>query len=161
MKTLLISFVTLFACVSMFANIPSSPDDYVKTKNDVLYYSKLSFGPTKARLILDNGKRITLMNNELIAYKKDGKIYEKVPLYVHNKNTNKMVFMEILKYTNGMKLYRYHTFESESKSPYTLGSSKEVDKFYVFKNGSYHLQLDDANYKTVFSFFGITPVYQE
>jgi hypothetical protein len=160
MKTLLITLVTLFASVQMFANIPLIPDDYVKTKNDVLYYTKLTVGATKARLILDNGKKITLMNNELIAYKKDGKIYEKVPLYVHNKSTDKMVFMEIIKYTNGMKLYRYHTYESENKSPYTLGTTKEVDKFYVYKNGNYHLQLDDANYKTVFAFFGITPVYQ-
>ncbi|NJK96806.1 MAG: hypothetical protein HC905_19495 [Bacteroidales bacterium] len=70
MKTLLISFVMLLAAFSLSANLPSSPDDYVKTKKDVIYYSKLTFGPTKARLILDNGNKVTLMNNELIAYKR-------------------------------------------------------------------------------------------
>lgn len=156
MKTLLISCIVLFAVFTLKANIPA-PDDYVKTTNDVLYYSKLTFGPNKARLVLDNGKRITLMNNELIAYKKNGKVYEKLPLYLNNKNTNRQVFMEVLKYTNGMKLYRYHTYQDDVKSPYAIGATKPVDKFYVFKNGNYHLQIDEANYKTVFAFFGITP----
>lgn len=147
----------MFAVVSLVANTPltPTPDDYVKTKTDVLYYSKLTLGPTKAKLILDNGNKITLMNNELVAYKKNGKIFEKVPLYIKNKNTNKEVFMELLKYTNGMKLYRYTTYEQEVNLPYSVGSTKPIGKFYVFKNGNYHLQIDEANYQTVFTFFGL------
>jgi hypothetical protein len=146
----------MFAAIAMVANTPGpDPDDYVKTKSDILYYSKLTLGPTKAKLILDNGDKITLMNNELIAYKKDGKIFEKVPLYYKNKNTNREVFMEILKYTNGMKLYRYSTYEQEANLPLSIGSTRQVYKFFVYKNGNYHLQIDEANYKTVFAFFGI------
>lgn len=158
MKTILISCAMMFAAFSMVANTPGpNPDDYVKTKSDILYYSKLTLGPTKAKLILDNGDKITLMNNELIAYKKDGKIFEKVPLYYRNKATKREVFMEILKYTNGMKLYRYTTFEQDGNLPLSLGATREVNKFYVYKNGNYHLQIDEANYKTVFAFFGINP----
>lgn len=146
----------IFAVTAMFA--APIPDEYVKTKDDVIYYSKLKLGPTKARLILDNGDKVTLMNNEVIAYKKDGKVYEKMPLYYKNKPTGKEVFMEILKYTNGMKLYRYSTMEQEVNYPYVIGSTKPVDKFYVFKNGNYHLQIDESNYQTVFGFFGIKAV---
>lgn len=150
----------MFAAIAMVANTPGpSPDDYVKTKSDILYYSKLTLGPTKARLILDNGNKVTLMNNELIAYKKDGKLYEKVPLYNKNKPTNREVFMEVLKYTNGMKLYRYIAFEDDVNHPLAIGSSRLIEKYYVFKNGNYHLQIDQANYKTVFAFFGINAVW--
>ena len=148
----------MFAAFSMVANIPGpDPDDYVKTKSDILYYSKLTLGPTKAKLILDNGSKITLMNNELVAYKKDGKIFEKVPLYYKNKPTSREVFMEILKYSNGMKLYRYTAYEQDVNLPFSAGETREVNKFYVYKNGNYHLQVDEANYKTVFAFFGINP----
>ncbi|NJK96807.1 MAG: hypothetical protein HC905_19500 [Bacteroidales bacterium] len=54
-----------------------------------------------------------------------------------------------------MKLYRYHTYQDDTSSPYGVGTSKPVDKFYVFKNGNYHLQINETNYKTVFGFFGI------
>jgi hypothetical protein len=156
MKTLLISFLLIFAVTAMFA-VPT-PDEYVKTKNDVLYYSKLKVGPTKARIILDNGEKVTLLNNEMIAYKKDGKVFEKVPLYYKDKPTGREVFMEILKYSNGMKLYRYSCFEQEVNLPFSVGSTQQVDKFFVFKNGNYHLQVDEANYQTVFGFFGIKAV---
>lgn len=154
MKTILLNCLMLFALVEISANVPS-PDEYVKTKDDVLYYSKLTFGSNKARLILDNGQKITLMNNEVIAYKKNEKIFEKMPLYNNNKKTNKEVFMEVLKYTNGMKLYRYTTYGQEVNFPYHVSSTKKVEKYYVFRNGNYHLQIDEANYKTVFAFFGI------
>lgn len=144
----------MFASFALVANTPS-PDEYVKTKDDVLYYSKLTLGPTKARLILDNGTKVTLMNNEVIAYKKDGKLFEKVPLYYKNKNTKREVFMEIIKYTNGMKLYRYVTFDQDVNLPYSATGTRQVEKYYVFKNGNYHLQLDESNYKTVFAFFGL------
>lgn len=156
MKTLLIiSCIFMFATVTINANVPPAPDDYVKTSKDVLYVSKISFGHNKARLILDNGSKMTLMNKEVIAYKKDGKIFEKVFLYNNNRNTNKQVFMEIIKYTNGMKLYKYRTYEQEVNFPYSVSAPKLVEKYYVYKNGNYHLQIDKANYRTVFAFFGI------
>lgn len=153
MKTILISCMMMFAVVALSAN--TAPDDYVKTKKNVIHYSKLTIGSTKAKLILDNGEKITLTNNEVIAYKKNGKIYEKVPLYYNNKSTNTEVFMEIIKYSNGMKLYRYNTYQQEVNLPYSASSIQPVEKYYVFKNGDYHLQLDEKNYKTVFAFFGI------
>lgn len=157
MKTILMSCLMMFVAFSTYANSPKTddPDDYVKTKNDVIYYSKLTLGPTKAKLILDNGDKMTLMNNELVAFKKNGKVFEKVALYHNNKNTNKDVFMEVVKYTNGMKLYRYMTYEQEVNLPYSASATKAVEKYYVFKNGNYHLQIDAKNYKTVFAFFGI------
>jgi hypothetical protein len=154
MKKYMLSFAFLFAAIAVIASTPKG-DNYVQTKNDIVYYSKISFGPTKARLILDNGKKITLMNNELIAYKKDGRIFEKLPLFVNNKPTKKEVFMEVLKYTNGMKLYRYHNYLDGYNFMYSTNSATPVNEYYVFKNGNYHLQLDANNYQTVFNFFGI------
>lgn len=164
MKTYFITCALVIAALTVKANTPKpdtmnvntiESDNYVKTTNNVLHCSKITFGPTKAKLILDNGSKITLMNNELLAYKKDGKIFEKVPLYYKDKNTNRVVFMEFLKYTNGMKLYRYRTYEESFNPPVELKSMQPVEKYYVFKNGNYHLQIDKANYKTVFAFFGI------
>ena len=63
--------------------------------------------------------------------------------------------MEVVKYTNGMKLYRYNTYQQEVNLPYSVSATKQVEKYYVFKNGNYHLQVDETNYKTVFGFFGI------
>lgn len=153
MKTIILSCLMMFTTLVLSAT-PSSPDEYVKTKNDILYYTRLTVGPTKARLILDNGKKMTLMNNEVVAYKKNGKIYEKVPLYFKDKNTNRQVFMEIIKYKNGMKLYRYNSYSS-FRPGFSADDPQPVEQYYVFKNGSYHLQLDKVNYKTVFDFFGI------
>lgn len=154
-KVAVINMIIFLAAVSSFA-VNAGPEGYVKTKNSQFNCSKIDVGPSKARLVLDNGEKITLLTNEVIAYKKDGKIFEKVDLYKNNKSANRQVFMEFIKYKNGLKLYKYTTYEEGGDLAtgvyYPL---QKVERFYIYRDGNYHLQIDEKNYKNVFQFFDL------
>jgi hypothetical protein len=153
MKKMLLCFVAILAAGLLSAK-DLSDYDYVVTSKATFYCEKIDFGLVKTKCVLNTGEVISLKNNEVIAYKKDGKIFEKLPLYSNNQETGAEVFMELVKYKAGMKLYKYSCIEEGvdkfTGQPYPAQPSCHM---FVFNNGQYYLELNPKTCKTVFDFF--------
>ena len=147
MKKLIVIPILLLAILSVTAR-DISDYDYVVTKNATYFCSQITFGLVKVKCMLDNGKVITLKPDEVFAYKKDGKIFERMVVYIGNQPTSKLAFMQLIAMKDGLKLYRY----SEPDESYHGSSSSD---YYVFKNKTYMLQICRQNCRQVFSYFGL------
>ena len=48
---------------------------------------KISFRDTKTTLLLENGKKLSIPNDQIKSYSLNGKVFKKLPLYLDGKTT--------------------------------------------------------------------------
>jgi hypothetical protein len=140
-KASILIFIAVVAITSMAkAGVP----DYVICNNDVRYYEKVRFGLTSSLVGLDQNERVRYNANEVVAYRKGGRVFERVPVIRDNSETGRYKFMELVTYRNGLKVYR-DQLEGSLMQP-------EYD-YYVFQDGKYVVKFDEKNSQTLNSFF--------
>jgi hypothetical protein len=100
---------------------------------------KITLHDTKTALLLENGKKVTIPNEEIESYSLNGKIFKKLPLYRDGKITNKLVFMEEVKKQNDMTLYKYNT---SSYSP-----NYKIVSFMLYKGDQLFFQYDEKSHR--------------
>jgi hypothetical protein len=156
MKKLLLTLALVLAWISTQAK-ELTDYDYVVTSSTTYYCEEIKQGVKNTHVKLYNGEALVIKNNEILAYKKNGRIFEKMPLYCHNQYVGRRDYMELIAYKNGLKLYKYNCRMGCMKMKAASDPCEGLScKLLVFRNGEYHLELDDHNYKTVLNYFGIT-----
>lgn len=130
--------------------------DYVVTNTTTYYCENIKMGVSTTKVKLINGEPLMIKNDEILAFKKNGKIFEKIPLYCHNKYIGRSGYAELVAYKSGLKLFKYDCYlgKMQMKCASNPCDAPACD-LVVFKNGQYHLEVTETNYKTVFGFFGL------
>jgi hypothetical protein len=99
---------------------------------------KINFRDTKTTVLLENGKKVTISNDQIESYSSHGKVFKKLPLYLDGKTTGQQVFMELVKNQDDMTLYKYNT---SSYSP-----NLKIISFMLFKGDKLLFQYDEKSH---------------
>ncbi|MBN1142791.1 MAG: hypothetical protein JXA72_00135 [Bacteroidales bacterium] len=143
------------AALFSFAAIASSPSTWVASDDGRIQAEKVKVGFNKATIVLANGEKTILPIDDLDAYSINGKVFEKKTHYSDGEATGKEVFMELISYSNGLKLLKHVEYDYDAIIP-----GSPVDKFYVYRDNELHLALDQKSMPTVMQFFGVRWSYK-
>jgi hypothetical protein len=120
--------------------------DYVKTADGTFFFKKVRQGVNCCLVgIKENGEKVKFTKPEILAYAKDGQVYEKVALYNNNQPSGEEVFMALVTYRHGLKLYKYENMAGQS--------STKFRRYFVFKGEKFMLEINERNRSTMISFF--------
>lgn len=143
MKKIVVFLLMAFFSVNLFA---AAHGDYVKTEKGTFFFKRVKQGVKCCLVgISENGEKIKFSKPEILAFARDGQVYEKVPLYKDNKPTERQEFMALVSYRHGMKLYKY---ENVDGSP-----AQQFRHYYIFKGDKYVLEVTEKNRPTLVAFF--------
>jgi hypothetical protein len=151
MKNALLILMTLGYCFAGIANPPV--DAWVVSNAGKMNCKQVNVGAFKARILLQDGTKIAIPLAQINSYSIDGKVYDKLDLYIGGKTTSRTVFMELMKTRGGVSLYKYYRFDAET--PHYC--------FYVYKGNQFCYELDDSmdskKLGNLFRYFGFRAIY--
>ena len=151
MKKALLFVLTIGFCLAGIANPPA--DAWVISKEGKLNCKQIHVGPYKARVQLHDGSKVVLPVDQINSYSQDGKLYNKLTLYIDGKPTNRMVFMELLKSRGGSSLYK--CFRIDTETPHYC--------YYIYKGNQFCYALDDSmdakKIKDLFRYYGFKAIF--
>ncbi len=149
--------IALFLSAALFASaaIASSPASWVASEDGTIHAEKVKIGFKNAKIVLENGEKTILPVDDLYAYSVKGNIFERKPYYRDGEATGEEVFMELISYSNGLKLLKHVEYDYDAITP-----GSPIDKFYVYRNNELHLALDHKSLPTVMKFFGVSWSYR-
>ena len=140
MKTM--KLIIVIGILSLSSIVKAGVTDYIITGEGINFYNEVRIGITGNLFGLKESDRVSIKANEVLAYRKDGRIYERMPVVRNNKETNSTAFMELVTYRNGLKVYRHANLNLIGENEYL-----------VFKNNRYVVCFDQKNYKNLNGFF--------
>lgn len=140
-----INYLIIISLFSMSFLANAGQPDFVRTGEDIKYYSKVRYGIPSGLVGVEKSEVDRYKFTEVVSYRKDGCIYERMPVIRNNKETGNYAFMELLTYKNGMKVYRH-------KINTGVGASDEY-QYLVYRDGNYVVTFDDQNAETLNMFF--------
>jgi len=149
MRKLILIPLLLFAFFTTNAK-DLSDFDYVVTKDATYFCQEISFGLLSTKCILQNGEVLNLKLNEVRAYKKDGRIFERMPVYKDDKITGSSSLMELIGMKGELKLFHHVSTET------SVSQMLSYSQYFIFRNGDYILQLTDQSGPGLLKFFGLT-----
>ena len=143
MKNLLIIAIIVLSSSVIFAQ--KTADEYVINEEGTVFFTNLKYGVFNfLRGGLENGEKISYKKDEVIEYKKDGQVYTKLPEIVNNKITDNYVFMKLLTYKCGLKLYQHSKLDANGNT---------ISKIYIFNEKEFVVNLNNSNYQHLTIFF--------
>ena len=139
-----LNFLIIIGVLAISTMTKAGVPDYVISDNEVKYFDKVRFGLTSSLVGVEETGKVRYKTNDIVAFRKNGRVYEKVPVIQNNKETGRYTFMELVAYRNGMKVYR------EKLDGGLL--SREYD-YFVYREGRFVVKFDEKNTKTLSNFF--------
>lgn len=151
MKKALLLIMTLAYCIISSAAHP--PDSWVITKNGKMDCKYIRVGTSKAKILLQDGKKITIPLVQINSYSLNGKVFRRLSINRNGKHSNEMIFMELLKTKDGYSLYKHNRHDDES--PY--------DCYYIYRDDQFCYALDKSmapnRIKNLLNYFGYRVVF--
>ena len=173
--TLIISLISLYLIgfskgnetYIVLENNPSLSDSKVTTavtaENVVLDHilcKKITIGKIYSKITLENGSKLTLNTSDIKSYRINEKLFYKLPIYENNKNTNSMIFMQLVGIKGGYNLFKYSKFEEGmDKKTGAYHELSPVNYYLVFRGDQFAYEVTEKNYEEVFNKFGLPLVY--
>jgi hypothetical protein len=156
MKTKLLILVIFLSGINIYAGTYEDPA-FVITARDTTICKKVLMGISDAKLELINGATMNVNKNDILAFKSNGKYYEKREIYLNNKATGISVLMELIAQRNGLKLfcYRYSSGGITKYENNTIVSVKDPILLVIYKNNDFYLQLTKTNKPAMLDFFHV------
>jgi hypothetical protein len=150
-------FVLLLTVVYCLVGIAAEPaGSWILSNTGKMNMKKISFGISKARIILENGNKLTIPIDQICSYSINGKVFNKLPLYKDGKLTNRMVFMELIKTSGELSLYKYG-MTNDFVSP----NLQVINYNYFLYNGDkFQQELDQKSLPDICKSFGITCIFE-
>jgi hypothetical protein len=121
---------------------------YVKTGSNVYFGEELKMGLFNTKIISSDGTVSKIPNRDVVAYMHDSRLFEYLPVVCETNDTTCFAMMEYITSRSGLNLYRY-SFYADKDLKY---------QFFIFKEGKFHLLIDQKNAKTTLPFFRIRVV---
>ena len=155
MKKLATILAAVLIGLSAFAK-DYSGNFYMVSTGEKLTCTKIQVGAKNIKATLENGEKVTVPISTVKMYSLNGKIYEKLPVFVDNKDSKQQMFMEFIATRAGLKLYKYTKYEeaADAVTGDYIGYTN-VDHYVVFKGDQFHVELTERNYQTMFDFFRV------
>ena len=122
-------------CLISIAGTPDS--SWIVSNEGKFIVSKMSIRDTKARLVLENGKKMIIAIDQIKVYSLDGKVFKKLPLYIDGKCTNQMVFMELVKAKGELMLYKH--------SSWSYNPNKKITNFLLYNGDQLLMEYDEKS----------------
>lgn len=144
-KLVLIALTTLFVSTA-FAFDLTQADNYVITKSGTtIYCQDLSYGFLNY-LVAEtaDGQTVKFKADEVAAYMKNGKLYEKMPVVESGQITGKTEFMEVLMMKNGMKVFRYDYYDRDGN---------QLTDVLIYREQEFIVAFDYQNKENLIQFF--------
>jgi hypothetical protein len=148
MKNSILFLALILICFGVKAVAGEKTISYVKTSNEVYFGQDLKMGLFNTRIITEDGTVTKIPNRDVTAYMHNSKLFEYLPVVCEENDTTCYAMMEYMTTKSGLNLYRHSSYESKD--------TRYV--FYVYKDGKFHLRIDQKNAPTVLPFFGIKVV---
>lgn len=131
--------------VAFSASATSKITDYVVTENGVEYFKKVKTNSDKFIIgIMTDGTKVKLLKDNVKEYRHDGVVYERKQLVKDNELCNDCDFMELLNSKNGIKIYKYNSFDANGNL---------VPEIYVFKDEKFVTNVTRKNMNQIIAFF--------
>jgi hypothetical protein len=131
MKTSALGIWIIFFSLNSFAVEPS--DSWIESKEGKYLCTKVSIHARNARIVLPNGKKMSIPVDKINSYKSNDCEFVKLPLYKNGKITD-MVFMQLICRYKECALYRY----GHCKVKY-IQSREGVSNYYIYKGEDLHM----------------------
>jgi len=150
-------FILLLVVGYCFASISSEPaGSWILSNAGKMNMKKISIGVSKARIVLENGSKLTIPIDQISSYSLNGKVFNKLPLYKDGKSTGQMVFMELIKSSGETSLYKYGMTD-DFVSP---NLQVRNYNYFLYNGDKLQQELDQKSLPDIFKSFGITCVYE-
>jgi hypothetical protein len=132
MKTLVI---TLIASIigTWAANSQTDTVNYVVTPTDTIFCGDMNIGAVKTRIELEDGTKLKIDNKDLVRYSKDGRFFQKLPVYVRNQKTDRTAMMELVQFKNLVKVFKEERYDITRDA---------VDAYFYFYYKGECIQVD-------------------
>jgi hypothetical protein len=162
MKTKFLVPVLLMVAMNMSAGSANEPS-YVITNHDTTLCKRVNLGLTDAKIELLNGSTKEVSKDAIMAFKTDGRQFERKTLFDNNKPTGVTAFMELLGQRNGLKLYCYNVPDdlNPDNNSITVNGVRKSAILLVYKNNDFYVQVTKINAPTLLDFFHINGVIFE
>jgi hypothetical protein len=148
MKKIIVLFSLGLFCLSTIARDLGST--WIVTNEGKMDCKRINLGYKKARVVLENGQKTAISYNAISSYSQNGKIFNKLHLYIDGKPANKMTYMELIKTHGDLSLYKLGFLD--------LGSSNLRDityRYFLYNGGKLHLALNEKTLQNVCLHFGL------
>lgn len=93
------------------ANAQTDTVNYVVTSTDTIFCGKMNVGASKTRIELENGTKQKLDNKEVVRYSRDGRFFQRLPVYVRNQKTDRSAMMELVHFRNLVKVFKEERYD--------------------------------------------------
>jgi hypothetical protein len=159
MKKSIVLFSIVLFCLSGIAKDLSA--SWVLTREGKMNCKKIFMGYNKARIVLENGQKKTIPVDLISSYTLNGKVFTRLPLYQVGKQTNKMVFMEMIKTQSDLSLYKYE-YINYGRSAYDFSdlNAKHFSYFLYDDAKKLIMELDEKSLLNVCKLFGLHVRYE-
>jgi len=121
---------------------------YVKTDSKVYIGQDVKLGLFNTKVISSDGTVTKIPYRDVVSYMDDSRLFVNLPVVCDNNKTTCYAMMEYITSRGGLNLYRYCCYEQKDAKY----------EYYIFKDGKFHLRIDQKNAKTALPFFGIKVV---
>lgn len=111
-------------------------DPWIKTDDGQISCLKINVQKETAKVVLENGEKITIPTSTILSYFKDDRLYLKESLY-----NGDAVFMEFVGTRDDLQLLKY--------------LDNGTVRYFVYKGGNLYQEILDANRKEFETFFNI------
>lgn len=148
MKRSVLIIALILAGFGMKVLAEGETTSYVKTDTKVYIGDDLKQGIFNMKVISSDGTVTKVPYRDVRAYMDDSRLFEYLPVVCENYDTTCYAMMQYVTSKSGLNLYRYCCYEGRD--------AKFV--FYVYKEGKFHLRVDQKNAATVLPFFGLKVV---
>jgi hypothetical protein len=140
-----LSLLFIFGIFTLSSVVKANIPDYIITRDDVKFYSKVTAGEDSRLIGMTESGGDQYDMNEVVSYRKEGRVYEKMPVILNDQETGNHAFMELIAYKNGLKLYRHNITD--------VGNDHRGEEYLVFRDGGYVVRFNEKNSKTLNKYF--------
>ena len=140
-----LSILIIIGILGLSSIIEAQVPDYIITRDEVKYFKKVREGLSSNIIGITEVGREKISADQVLAYSRDGRIFERMPVIEDNRETGRYAFMELLTHRNGLKVYKHITM------PYTNDPEEEYLVYTV--DGKYVVRFDSKNSPTLNQFF--------
>jgi len=158
MKKLLVLFSVVLLCLSGIAKDPGA--SCVITREGKMNCKKIYVGFNKARVMLENGQKSSIPLDQINSYTLNGKEFTKLPLFENGKQTNKMVFMELIKTQSDSSLYKYKYYNCRRSAFDFKDLNAKLYSYFLYIDNRLYMELDEKSLLNVCKSFGLPVRYE-
>jgi len=111
---------------------------------------KVNLGLSKARIIQENGQKNEVSFSAINSFSLNGRLFTKLRVYIDNKPTRQMAFMELVRTCGDLDLYKLGCYELGSDGPGGISY-----RYFLYSGNNFYLALNEKTLPNICLNFGL------